>query len=464
MQPPMNALAFLAATSPSFWQEHESLLIAAAAIVVVAAALLLAGFLSSRAAARPLPPVPPPPKEIPPPAPPPPPPKLAAPEPKSEAPEAVPPVLTAEEKERLEEEKKAAYRARKAEEARLKEERRRAEEERVAREAEEARLRAEEETRRKAAEEAERQRRVQAEAGKTLSEGLAKTRAGLTGRLAALFGGEKAIDASVLAEPEEALLSADIGVKTAMQLLEVARDGVARKELSDAEKIKAAMRKEIERLVDLPDGKARGADAGPTVWMVVGVNGAGKTTTIGKLAAKLSAAGKKVVLGAADTFRAAAAEQLDIWAKRAGAELVQAAEGSDPGAVAFEAVKRAREKGADYVIVDIAGRLHTKAPLMEELKKVKRVLEKAQPGAPHEILLVLDSTNGQNAIAQARQFNETLAVTGIALTKLDGTAKGGVVIGICGELKIPVRYVGIGETVGDLQPFDPHTYVEALFA
>ncbi len=304
---------------------------------------------------------------------------------------------------------------------------------------------------------------MQAEAGKTLSEGLAKTRGGLMGRLNAIFGGEKQLDTKVLADLEEALLSADIGVKTSMQLLDMARDGLARKELSDAEKIKGAMKVAIERMVTLKNGHAAVPDSGPTVWMIVGVNGAGKTTTIGKLAAALAAQGKKVVLGAADTFRAADTEQLDVWAQRSGAQIVKGSEGSDPGAVAFETVKRARETGSDCAIIDTAGRLHTKAPLMEELKKVKRVLEKAQPGAPHEILLVLDSTNGQNAIAQARQFNDALGVTGIALTKLDGTAKGGVVIGICDELKIPVRYVGVGEAVADLRPFDPHEYVEALF-
>ena len=197
--------------------------------------------------------------------------------------------------------------------------------------------------------------------------------------------------------------------------------------------------------------------------MVVGVNGAGKTTTIGKLAAKLTRNGKKVVIAAGDTFRAAATEQLDVWADRAHATLVSGPDGSDPGAVVFDAVKRALADGADAVLVDTAGRLHTKTPLMEELKKVRRVLDKALPGAPHEVLLVLDATVGQNAIAQAKQFQDAVGVTGIALTKLDGTAKGGVVIGISDELKIPVTWVGVGEKIVDLRPFDPHEFVEALF-
>jgi fused signal recognition particle receptor len=197
--------------------------------------------------------------------------------------------------------------------------------------------------------------------------------------------------------------------------------------------------------------------------MVVGVNGSGKTTTIGKLAAKLQDQGLRVLLGAGDTFRAAAGEQLEIWAERVGAPIVRGKEGADPASVCFEAVQRGVQEGVDVVLCDTAGRLHTKAPLMEELKKVKRVIAKAAEGAPHEVLLVLDSTNGQNAIAQARQFHEALGVSGIVLTKLDGTAKGGVVIGICDELKIPVRYVGVGESVADLKAFAPSEFVQALF-
>jgi fused signal recognition particle receptor len=197
--------------------------------------------------------------------------------------------------------------------------------------------------------------------------------------------------------------------------------------------------------------------------MVVGVNGAGKTTTIGKLAAKAKAQGKKVLLGAGDTFRAAAAEQLDVWAERAGVEMVKGADNADPASVLFDAVKKGREGGYDLVIADTAGRLHTKANLMEELKKVRRVMDKALPGAPHEVLLVLDATNGQNAIAQARQFHDAVGISSIALTKLDGTAKGGVIIGICDELKVPVAWAGVGEKVEDLKAFEPKEFVAALF-
>jgi fused signal recognition particle receptor len=197
--------------------------------------------------------------------------------------------------------------------------------------------------------------------------------------------------------------------------------------------------------------------------MVVGVNGTGKTTTIGKLAARLKNAGRSVLLGAGDTFRAAAGEQLDVWAERAQVPIVRGKDGSDPGAVLFDAVARGKADGASVVLCDTAGRLHTKTTLMDELKGVKRTLGKAHAGSPHEVLLVVDATTGQNAIAQARQFHEALGVTGFVLTKLDGTAKGGVIIGICDELKIPVRYVGIGEKVADLKPFDPHEFVEALF-
>jgi fused signal recognition particle receptor len=199
------------------------------------------------------------------------------------------------------------------------------------------------------------------------------------------------------------------------------------------------------------------------VILVVGVNGSGKTTTIAKLAHRIQSKGKRVLLGAGDTFRAAAGEQLEIWAERVGAPVVRGKEGSDPASVCFEAVKRGVDEKVDVVLCDTAGRLHTKTPLMEELKKVKRVMAKAASGAPHDVLLVLDATNGQKAIPQARQFHEALGVSGIVLTKLDGTAKGGVVIGICDELKLPVRYVGVGEKVADLKPFHPHEFVEALF-
>jgi fused signal recognition particle receptor len=362
-------------------------------------------------------------------------------------------------KEAEREEKERRRREREEAEARAREEA-----ERAAREAEQARLREEE----------ERRRRAEAEAGKTLAAGLEKTRHGFMARLNALFAGGKIVDDAVLANLEEVLFTADIGVKTATKLLDTARERVKRRELSDPDRLKAVLREEIAGILALdgaaptspgasgPAAPGPGA-ARPWVIMVVGVNGSGKTTTIGKLAAQLKAQGRRVLLGAGDTFRAAAGEQLEIWAERVGAPIVRAKEGTDPASVCFEAVQRGVAEGVDVVVCDTAGRLHTKAPLMEELKKVKRVIGKAAPGAPHEVLLVLDATNGQNAIAQARQFHEALGVTGIALTKLDGTAKGGVVIGICDELRIPVRYVGVGEAVGDLKPFAPREFVEALF-
>jgi fused signal recognition particle receptor len=271
------------------------------------------------------------------------------------------------------------------------------------------------------------------------------------------------IDEKVLGELEEVLFSADIGVRTASRLVEHARDKAKSKELDSAEKLKGVIRREVEQIVSLKANTSLSGGGPPHVIMVVGVNGAGKTTTIGKLASKAKAEGKKVVVGAGDTFRAAAAEQLDVWAERAGAELVKGKDEADPASVVFDAIKRAIEVGADLVLADTAGRLHTKANLMEELKKVKRVAEKALPGAPHEVLLVLDSTMGQNGIAQAKEFRDAVGVTSIALTKLDGTAKGGVIIGICDELKVPVAWAGVGEKVADLRKFDPKEFVDALF-
>ena len=382
---------------------------------------------------------------------------------------AAPPPGPALSREERELQRKEEYR-RKKDEERQERERRRLEREAAeqrAREEEAARAREAEEARQR--EEAERQRRIEAEAGRTLAAGLEKTRGGFMARLNALFTGGRAVDDKVLAELEEVLFTADIGVKTATDLLESARERVRRKELSDPARLRAVLREDVERILsvdgagDAASGIAPGSER-PHVIMVVGVNGSGKTTTVGKLAAKIRQGGRSVLLGAGDTFRAAAGEQLEIWAERVGAPLVRGKEGSDPASVCFDAVKRGVDERVDVVVCDTAGRLHTKTPLMEELKKVKRVMAKAQPGAPHEVLLVLDATNGQNAIAQARQFHEALGVTGIALTKLDGTAKGGVIIGICDELRLPVRYVGVGEKVADLRPFSPHEFVEALFA
>ena len=372
-------------------------------------------------------------------------------------------------KDAEEERKKEAYRRRKEEE-RLERERKRLEREEAERQArEEAERLAHEAEEAKRREEEDQIRRVAAEAGRTLAAGLEKTRGGFMARLNTLFTGPKVVDDQVLADLEEVLFTADIGVRTATALLEAARDRARKKELADPERLKAVLRGEIERIVALEVGgiaaglELRVGEARPWVIMVAGVNGSGKTTTVGKLASKLKLAGHSVLLGAGDTFRAAAGEQLEIWAERVGAPIVRGAAGADPASVCFEAVKQGVEQKVDVVICDTAGRLHTKLPLMEELKKVKRVMGKAMPGAPHEVLLVVDATNGQNAIAQARQFNESLGVNGIVLTKLDGTAKGGVIIGICDELKIPVRYVGVGEQVADLRAFAPHEFVEALF-
>ncbi|MBX5481369.1 MAG: signal recognition particle-docking protein FtsY [Myxococcaceae bacterium] len=367
-------------------------------------------------------------------------------------------------KEQEEALKREEYRAKKEaeREERERKKREREEAERLAKEAEE-RARAEEQARLAALAEEER-RKIQAQAGRTLAAGLEKTRQqGFMARLNQLFGSSRDVDESVLAELEETLFTADIGVRTAASLVDLAREKAKKNELRTADGMKQLIRREIERIVDLPVTNTLEGGGPPHVVMVVGVNGAGKTTTIGKLAAKLTAQGKKVILAAGDTFRAAATEQLDVWADRAHAELVKGPEGGDPGAVVFEAAKKAKEQNAAVVIADTAGRLHTRAPLMEELKKVKRVLGKAIPGAPHEVLLVVDATMGQNAIQQARQFHEAVGVTAIALTKLDGTAKGGVIIGIADELKIPVVWVGVGEAVEDLRRFDPKEFVSALF-
>ena len=360
--------------------------------------------------------------------------------------------------------KKDAYRAEKAADVEEKERKKREREEAARLLAEEAQRKVEDDARLAAEAKAVQARKVEAEGGQTLAAGLSKTkREGFMARLAGLFSGApKPVDEGVLAELEEVLFTADIGVKTASRLVQHARDQAKAKSIGLAE-LKAVIREEVQGIVTLKANHALSGGGPPHVILVVGVNGAGKTTTIGKLAAKATAEGKRVLIGAGDTFRAAAAEQLDVWAVRAGAELVKGKDEADPASVVFDAVKRGVDQKFDLVIADTAGRLQTKANLMEELKKVKRVMEKALPGAPHEVLLVLDSTNGQNAIVQARQFHDAVGITSIALTKLDGTAKGGVIIGICDEMKVPVSWVGVGEKVSDLRPFDPKEFVAALF-
>lgn len=298
-----------------------------------------------------------------------------------------------------------------------------------------------------------------------LRQGLAKSReaTGFFGRLKQLLGGRRELDADLAERLEEILLSSDVGVATTERILERLKEGLSRGELSDEARVLEALRREAERTLAV-DGRRGGiqADHQPTVVLFVGVNGAGKTTTIGKLAQHLSGQGKKVMLAAGDTFRAAAVDQLKVWGRRVNCEVVTGKEGADPSSVLFDAIQAAKAARVDVLLADTAGRLHTKTNLMQEMTKVQKVASKALEGAPHETLLVIDSTNGQNALAQAREFKEALPLTGLVLTKLDGTAKGGVVLGICDALRIPVRYVGVGERAEDLHEFDPSAFVEAL--
>ena len=294
-----------------------------------------------------------------------------------------------------------------------------------------------------------------------LRRGLAKTRQLLTTDIEDLFARSKRLSEKQLEDLEELLITSDIGVETAMDLLDkVSADA---SNIQDAPGLVAFLRSEILSLLEGHSGAPQQIDTKPYVVMVVGVNGVGKTTTIGKLAYRYAADGKKVLIAASDTFRAAAIEQLAIWAERSGADIVRHKDGADPAAVAFDAIKAAIGREADIVLVDTAGRLHTKINLMEELKKVKRSMARQVDGTPNEILLVLDATTGQNALSQARMFDEALGVTGIALTKLDGTARGGIVVGIYRSLNIPLRYVGVGEAIEDLQQFEPEAFVNALF-
>src|SRR5580698_5499444 len=295
-----------------------------------------------------------------------------------------------------------------------------------------------------------------------LRKGLAATRGGFVARLTALFQGKKEFDPSILEQIEEVMLSSDVGPKTTQAILSRLRDSLARNELRDSDAVWAALRAEAIRILSIGGG-AITCTTRPTVVLMVGVNGVGKTTTIGKLATRFTAAGKKVLLAAGDTFRAAAVQQLEVWGKRVGSEVVKGKEGADPGAVAFDATTRAKEAAADFLLIDTAGRLHTKTPLMDEIKKVRKSIAKVTEGAPQETLLVVDATTGQNALAQAALFKDALELTGIVLTKLDGTAKGGIVLGICDELGVPVRYIGLGERAEDLREFQAEDFVEALF-
>ena len=294
-----------------------------------------------------------------------------------------------------------------------------------------------------------------------LKQGLSKTRKILTTDIDELFADNRKIDDKLLEELEELLITSDIGVQTSIDLI----DNISRKswEIADAEQLKSALKEEILSLLDAQTAVVKKIPSTPYVIMVIGVNGVGKTTTIGKLAIRQTAAGKRVLIAAADTFRAAAVEQLAIWADRANAEIVKHKDKADPAAVVYDTLEAALARGTDFIFIDTAGRLHTKVNLMEELKKMKRTISKKLPDAPHEILLVLDATTGQNALSQAKLFHEELEVTSIALTKLDGTAKGGIVISICNDLNIPLEYIGVGEKIEDLQDFDPIQFVDALF-
>lgn len=303
----------------------------------------------------------------------------------------------------------------------------------------------------------------------SLDQGLEKTKEGFLGKIARAVAGKSTVDSEVLDNLEEALVGADVGIETTVQIIERIEAKVAKEKYINTSELNTILQQEIVNLLvdapadttytnfELPAGKK------PFVIMVVGVNGVGKTTTIGKLAHHFTQAGKKVMLGAADTFRAAAVDQLTIWSERAGVPIVKREMGSDPASVAFDAVTSAVAKSIDVLIIDTAGRLHTKTHLMEELGKIKRVVQKVIPEAPHDVLLVLDGSTGQNAIEQTKQFTAVTDVTGLVITKLDGTAKGGVVLAIANQFKIPVKFIGVGERVEDLLIFDKHEFVDSLF-
>jgi fused signal recognition particle receptor len=296
-----------------------------------------------------------------------------------------------------------------------------------------------------------------------LKTGIRKTRSGLVDRLEDVLAGKKEIDAELLEELEYTLITADIGVSTVEDILERIRQRVDRKQTADAQEIRNLIREQLLDVLRASETPVRAVKQPPAVVVLVGVNGAGKTTTIGKLAHRFQGEGRNVLLCAADTFRAAAIEQLDVWAQRAGVEMIRQKTGADPSAVVFDALQAAKARGVDYVIVDTAGRLHTKENLMAELEKMRRTASRVVPGAPHEVWLVLDATTGQNGLEQARKFTESAGVTGIVLTKLDGTAKGGVVVAIARDLNLPIRYVGIGEKLDDLLPFEPDKFIGSLF-
>lgn len=307
----------------------------------------------------------------------------------------------------------------------------------------------------------------------SLESGLEKSREGIFSKLSRAVAGKSKVDDEVLDQLEEILITADVGVDTTLRIIERIEARVARDKYLGTEELNTILREEVAALLAEAPAANRSSDLGmlfekdaegnPFVLMVVGVNGVGKTTTIGKLAARLTAAGKSVFLGAADTFRAAAIDQLEVWANRAGARLIKQQMGADPASVAFDTLSAAKAAGADVVIIDTAGRLHNKINLMNELTKIRNVMQKVVPGAPHEVMLVLDGSTGQNAFEQAKQFSAATQISSLAITKLDGTAKGGVVIGISEQFRIPVRYIGVGEGIDDLQVFDRDRFVASLF-
>jgi fused signal recognition particle receptor len=303
----------------------------------------------------------------------------------------------------------------------------------------------------------------------SLDEGLKKTKQGFFEKINRAISGKSAVDEEVLDSLEEALVSADVGIETTVKIIDRIGKRVAKDKYMNSSELNKMLQQEIEALlVDAPSANSYAFDselpAKPYIILVVGVNGVGKTTTIGKLAYNFKQAGKQVLLGAADTFRAAAVDQLTIWSERADVPIVKQAMGSDPAAVAFDTVQSAMAKGSDVVLIDTAGRLHNKAHLMEELSKIKRVIQKTIPDAPHEVLLVLDGSTGQNALEQARHFTATTDVSALAITKLDGTAKGGVVLAIANQFNIPVKFIGVGEKMEDLLVFDKHEFVDSLFS
>ena len=294
-----------------------------------------------------------------------------------------------------------------------------------------------------------------------LKHGLGKTKESINDRINDVFSTFRKVDEDLLEELEEALIMSDVGMETSIQIIDNLRKRAKREKIETEEDLKNALREEMKNMIDVPNQELN-IETKPSVILVVGVNGVGKTTSIGKIASRLKKDGKEVIMAAADTFRAAATEQIEIWANRAGCELVKKPEGSDPASVVFDAIKRVKEKNADVLICDTAGRLHNKKNLMDELAKIQKVIDKELPDASKEVLLVIDGTTGQNAIQQVKAFKEVTNITGLVLTKLDGTAKGGVVIGIISENQIPVKFIGVGEQIDDMEKFNPDDFLRAI--